>query len=498
VSLVTVRQLIVKKNSSAMHQYYIFLIMITHVMCHAESQRRPNIILVLADDLGICEIKPYSCVVPEGHNQPPISTPNLIKFAQEGLKFTNSYAGAPICASSRCTLMTGKHSGHSTIRGNKDFHGGDWPLEANDTTVAETLKSAGYYTAIIGKWGLGDLGTTGWVRNHGFDYYYGISDQNYAHNYYPDYVFENENQIPLPLNQHASRIKCMNQPLACNYSHDLFTDQAFTLIKNRTIEYPEQPFFLYLAWTLPHAGGWRGFIEDGEPVPSNEPFSNTNWPNVEKDHAAMISSYLDRDFGRLMMLLKELMIDNDTLVWFASDNGAHNEGGHSYRFFNSTGPFRGYKRSLYEGGIRTPQIIRWPNVIVPNTQTDIITMFADFLPTVAELAAAQQLPSDIDGISIVPTLLNKTVAQVQHPYIYFEFCTQYEWGNAVRYQNWKMVRFSIREPYQLFDLDKDIGESNDLSQQYPDLLNLLTMFAEAAHTDSEPFPIKNCSNSIMH
>lgn len=481
-----------------MSQIYIFFVLIAHFVCRTVTQQRPNIIMVLADDLGYCEIEPYSCVVPEGHNHPRISTPNLVKFAQEGLKFTNSYAGAPICASSRCTLMTGKHSGHSTIRGNKDFHGGDWPLKASDITVADILKSAGYYTAIIGKWGLGDLGTTGWVRDHGFDYFYGISDQAIAHNYYPDDVFENEVQVPLPFNKHASRLKCMNQPLMCNYSHDLFTRQAFELIKNRTKDYPEQPFFLFLAWTLPHAGGWRGTIEDGEPVPNNEPFSNTSWPNVEKDHAAMISSYLDRDFGRLMMLLEELNIDDKTLVWFASDNGAHNEGGHSYQFFNSTGPLRGFKRSLYEGGIRTPQIIRWPKMIIPNTQTDIITTFADFLPTVAELAGAQYLPSDTDGISIVPTLFNSTKTQDQHLYIYFEFCTNHKWGNAVRHQNWKLVRFSIDEPYQLYDMNNDIGENYDLSRQYPEVVNLLTNFTIEAHTDSEVFPVKHCSNSILH
>jgi len=454
--------------------------------------------MVLADDLGYCEIEPYSCIVPEGHKQPPISTPNLVKFAQEGLKFTNSYAGAPVCAPSRCTLMTGKHSGHATVRGNKAFRGGDWPLESSDITVADVLKPAGYYTAIIGKWGLGTLGTTGWMRNHSFDYFYGVSDQAVAHNYYPDYVLENEIQIPLPLNRNASRIKCMSQPLTCNYTHDLFTHQAFELIKNRTEKYPEQPFFLYLAWTLPHAGGWSGIDEDGEPVPSNGPFGKTTWPNVERDHAAMISSYLDRDFGRLMMLLKELEIDDNTLVWFASDNGAHNEGGHSYRFFNSTGGLRGFKRSLYEGGIRTPQIIRWPKMIIPNTKTDIITTFVDFLPTVAELADVQHLPSNIDGVSIVPTLLNKTSGQDEHIYIYFEFCTNNEWGNAVRYKHWKLVRFSIHEPYQLFDLDNDIGENYDLSQQYPDLVNVLAAFAEIAHTDSVPFPIKNCTSSILH
>jgi arylsulfatase A-like enzyme len=394
--------------------------------------------------------------------------------------------------------MTGKHSGHATIRGNKGFQGGDWPLNSSDITIAEVLKSAGYYTALIGKWGLGDVGTTGWMRDHGFDYYYGISNQNLAHNYYPDYVMENEAHIPLPLNQNASRIKCMNQPLTCNYSHDLFAHQAFELIKNRTENYPEQPFFLYLSWTLPHAGGWRGIVEDGEPVPNNGPFGKTIWPTVEQDHAAMISSYLDRDFGRLMMLLKELEIDGDTLVWFASDNGAHNEGGHSYSFFNSTGPLRGFKRSLYEGGIRTPQIIRWPKKIIPNTQTDLITTFADFLPTVAELAGAHNLPSNIDGVSIMPTLLNNATAQDQHQFIYFEFCTQQTWGNAVRHKNWKLVRFSISEPYQLFDLDNDIGEKHDLSQQYPALVKQLTTYAATAHTDSAEFPIKNCISSILN
>ncbi|CAF0828754.1 unnamed protein product [Didymodactylos carnosus] len=481
-----------------MHQFYVILVLIAQAVCQISAERRPNIIMVLADDLGYCESEPYACHIPEGHDQPRMSTPNLVRFAQEGLKFTNSYSGAPICASSRCTLMTGLHNGHSRIRGNKQLDGGDWPLEPTDITVADVLKSAGYYTALVGKWGLGNLGTTGWVRDHGFDYYYGITDQNIIHNYYPDYVMENETQIPLPLNRGASRQRCMSQPQTCNYSHDLFTNRAFELIKNRVESYPEQPFFLYLAWTLPHAGGWRGIIEDGEPVPNNQPFDNTTWPTVEQDHAAMISSYLDRDFGRLMALLDELGIDDDTLVWFASDNGAHNEGGHSYQFFNSTGPLRGFKRSLYEGGMRTPQIIRWPKKIAPNTQTDLITTFADFLPTVAELAAVQHLSDTFDGISIVPTLMNNSAAQVQHLYIYFEFCTNFEWGNAVRFQQWKLVRFSIHEPYQLYDLDNDIGETHDLSQKHSEVVSLLTSFAILAHTDSEPFPIQNCSNSFLH
>ncbi|CAF1460092.1 unnamed protein product, partial [Didymodactylos carnosus] len=191
----------------------------THVASITKIQQRPNIIMVLADDLGYCEVEPYPCRVPQGHNQPPISTPNLVRFAAEGLKFTNSYAGAPVCAPSRCTLMTGKHSGHATVRGNKGFDGSDWPLEPNDITAADVLKSVGYYTAIVGKWGLGDLGTTGWMRKHGFDYFYGISNQAQAHNYYPNSVMENEIQIPLPLNQDASRIKCMSRPSTCNYSH---------------------------------------------------------------------------------------------------------------------------------------------------------------------------------------------------------------------------------------------------------------------------------------
>ena len=481
-----------------MHQFYVLLVVVAHFLCPTNSERPPNIIMVLADDLGYCEIEPFSCVIPAGHDEPRIATPNLVKFAQEGLKFTNSYAGAPICASSRCTLMTAKHNGHSTIRGNKGFQGSDWPLRTNDTTVAEVLKSAGYYTAIVGKWGLGDNGTTGWMRKHGFDYYYGISNQNIVHNYYPDYIMENEGQIPLPLNQDASREKCMNQPLKCNYSHDLFAQKTLEVIKNQTQNNPDQPFFLYVTWTLPHAGGWRGVVEDGEPVPSDGPFAKTTWPIVERDHAAMISSYLDRDFGRLMTLLQDLGIDDSTLVWFASDNGAHNEGGHSHEFFNSTGPLRGFKRSLYEGGMRTPQIIRWPKKIIPNTQTDLITTFADFLPTVAELAGAQHMPSDIDGLSIVPTLLNNTSAQQEHAYIYFEFCTNFQWGNAVRHKNWKLVRFSIHEPYQLYDLDNDIGETNDVSAKQPDIVKMLTTFAETAHIDSDVFPIKNCSNSILH
>ena len=487
-----------KIKRKKMHLLCVFLIIVVYGTRPVESQQRPNIIMVLGDDLGYCETEPYACAIPAGHSQPPIATPNILKFAHEGLKFLNSYAGAPVCAPSRCTLMTGKHSGHATIRGNKGFQDSDWPLEPNDTTVAQVLKSAGYSTALVGKWGLGDLNTTGWVRKHGFDYFYGVTNQNLAHNYYPDYVLENENEIPLPLNKGASRHRCMNQPWTCNYTHDLFTHQAFEWITNQTRNPTKQPFFLYLSWTLPHAGGWFGVIESGEPVPNNEPFNGTTWPIVEQDHAAMISSYLDRDFGRLMALLKQLGIDNDTLVWFASDNGAHNEGGHSYTFFNSTGPLRGFKRSLYEGGVRTPQIIRWPNMIEPNTTTDFITTFEDFLPTLAELAGVQQLPKAIDGLSIVPLLMNNRTAQPKHEYIYFEFCTNFTWGNAVRWQTWKLVRFSVDKPYQLYNLHEDISETNDVSKQHPDIVAQLTQYAREAHTDSAAFPIHNCVNSVVH
>jgi len=454
------------------------------------SNASPNIILLLADDLGYCEIEPYPCISPHGR----MKTPNLVKFSEEAMIFTDAYAGVCVCAPSRCSLMTGKHTGHSTIRGNVGINGHDMPLLESDITVAQVLKSANYDTALIGKWGLGYNGSTGAPRKKGFDYYFGQLDQNEAHNYYPPFVWENENKLELPSNKNASRERCMHSPRTCNYTHEMITQKALEYLENRVNS--TNPFFLYLAYTVPHAGGWKDYDETGEPVPSNEPYSNTSWPDVEKDHAAMITSYLDADIGKIMHLLYELGMDDNTIVFFTSDNGAHNEGGHNYKFFNSSGPFSGFKRSLYEGGIRSPMMVRWPRKVPPGVHNGFVWSFWDFLPTAAELANVKSLPNEIDGISIVPTLLGKH--QAPKEFLYWEFCTNQQWGHAVRVGPWKSISFSVDEPLSLFYLPDDISESKNVADKFPSVIKMMEQISKEAHVDNPKFPIENCASSLGH
>jgi len=251
---------------------------------------------------------------------------------------------------------------------------------------------------------------------------------------------------------------------------------------------------LYLAWTIPHAGGWEGTEESGAPAPSWNPYTSKSWPDVEKGHAAEITSYLDRDVGRILSTIKSLGIDNNTIVFFVSDNGAHNEGNHNYMFFNSSGPLRGFKRSLYEGGIRSPSLVRWPGNITPGT-SDYAWAFWDLLPTLSEIAQvpSSQLPTN-DGTSIVPTLLGKT--QNPKDYLYWEFCTNNKWGYAIRKDNWKAVTLSLASPLKLFDLSQDIHEDNNIAGTHPQILAELQQIASKAHANDPNWPkIEPCKGS---
>eukprot|EP01102_Stenamoeba_stenopodia_P009204 TRINITY_DN2708_c0_g1_i1.p1 TRINITY_DN2708_c0_g1~~TRINITY_DN2708_c0_g1_i1.p1 ORF type:complete len:503 (-),score=84.70 TRINITY_DN2708_c0_g1_i1:97-1569(-) len=459
------------------------------------SAKPPNILFILADDLGYGEVGVFPANSPHGR----MPTPNLDQLRSEGMMFTSAYAGEAVCAPSRCTLMTGLHTGHAYIRGNIKVDGHDLPLPLNYTTVADVLKGAGYTTAAIGKWGLGYNGTVGAPRNHGFDYYYGQLDQTQCHDYYPPFVWENEDLIELPLNANnrPNRTFCMAQPDQCTYTHDLFTNKTFEWLMNQSNS--ETPFFLYLAYTIPHAGGWdSNYTETGEPVPSDlgvVNYTNPTWPTVELDHASMITNYLDRDIGRVLALLDELGMGNDTIVFFASDNGAMNEGGHNYTFFDSSGPLRGFKRSLYEGGIRSPSLVRWRGNIAANSTSDYYWAFWDFLPTAADIAGVSlpELPYALDGVSVLPTLLGQEQPSI--PYLYWEFCTKNQWGHAVRAGQWKAVSFAVNETFQLYNILEDLGETNDLSSLYPDVVQNLTIIAKEAHTNSDLFPIENCVSS---
>jgi arylsulfatase A-like enzyme len=445
--------------------------------CTATGQKaqtaayRPNIIYILADDLGYGDVGCYG--------QKTIKTPNIDRMAAEGMRFTDHYAGDTVCAPSRCCLMTGLHTGHAFIRGNDRI-----PLRPSDVTVAELLKQAGYTTGIIGKWGLGEPQTTGIPNRQGFDYWFGYLNQRHAHNYYPRYLWRNEEQVPL-----KNEVRDVNPPggvatKRVEYSHDLFTAEALKFVeKNKS-----GTFFLYLAYTIPHANDEAG--QDGMEVPSLAPYVDEDWPMPQKAHAAMITR-MDRDIGRLFAKLKELGLDEKTLVIFTSDNGPHKEGGADPAFFNSSGPLRGYKRDMYEGGIRVPMIARWPGKIKKGSETHLVSAFWDVLPSCCELAGVEN-PEGIDGISFVSTLLGQNNRQKKHEYLYWEF---HEQGikQAVRFGDWKGVRLNVAKdpdgPIELYNLRDDIGEKNNVAAQHPDIAAKIAGYMKTAWTPSEHWPL---------
>ena len=410
------------------------------------ASRRPNVIFILADDLGYGDLGCFG--------QKHIRTPNIDRLAAEGMRFTNAYAGATVCAPSRCTLMTGKHTGHSAVRGNREIKPeGQEPMPADTFTAAHLMKRAGYATGVIGKWGLGHPGSASTPEKMGFDYFFGYNCQRKAHEYYPEYLWRNTEKVPLD---------------GKAYSHDLMADDSLEFVRRNK----DKPFFLYLAFTIPH---------QKLQVPDLGPYANEAWPENLKKLAAMITR-MDRDVGRLMSLLKESGIDENTLVFFASDNGA------AYRdeFFDHSGPLRGYKRDAYEGGLRSPSIARWPGRIRAGVVSEQVWAFWDLLPTLAEVTG-QPAPAGMDGVSILPALLDGRT--VQHPPLYFEF---HERGldQAARIGDWKAVRHGLKEPIELYDLKSDVGERNDVAAQNPQVVRQFEEYFKTARIDSDRWPIK--------
>ena len=432
-------------------------------------ERPPNIIFIMADDLGYGDLGSYGQTI--------IQTPNLDRMAAEGLRFTNYYAGSTVCAPSRCVLMTGLHTGHCRIRGNARV-----PLEPADVTVAEVLKEAGYTTGLVGKWGLGEEGSTGLPTRQGFDYFFGYLNQVRAHNYYPDFLWRNEEKVPLD-----NVIEFVQEGRAKGlgsyaidkqqYSHDLFTEEALAFIER----HQAQPFFLYLAYTIPHANNESRFADEhGMEVPDFGAYAGEEWPEAEKGMAAMVSR-LDADVGRLLQRLGDLGLGENTLVLFTSDNGPHGEGRHDSRFFDSNGPLRGIKRDLYEGGIRVPMIAHWPGTIAAASVTDHVSAFWDFLPTAAELAGVAP-PEETDGISFAPTLMGRE--QPAHEYLYWEF---FERGvkQAIRRGSDKAVHFWEADSTELYDLSRDIEETQNLADDHPERVDSLLSLMRQARTPSE-------------
>jgi arylsulfatase A-like enzyme len=418
--------------------------------------RKPNIILILADDLGYGDVGAFG--------QKFIKTPDLDRLAKEGIKFTNFYAGAPVCAPSRASLMTGMHQGHAVVRGNNNDKGERVPLRPQDMTIAEILKKQGYRTGIVGKWGLGEPETTGIPNRKGFDYFFGYLNQNHAHNYFPDYLWRNEEKVNLPKG---------------TYSADLFAEEALDFVKRES----ENPFFLYLAVTLPHANNeLNRKTGNGMEIPSAAPYERENWAPQQKNYAAMVTR-LDTDVGKLLELLKQLKIDDNTIVIFTSDNGPQDktEGGYDQTLFQSNGGLRGLKRELYEGGIRAPLIVFWKNKIKPGQTSGKVWTQVDFLPTFAEIAGAQ-IPTETDGISMLQALFGKRA--LEHKYLYWEF---HEGGfaQAVRMGNWKGVRKGFEGKIELYDLQKDEKETTDLAAKYPKIVAQIAEIIKREHVESE-------------
>jgi arylsulfatase A len=443
----------------------------------------PNIVYILADDLGYGDL---SC-----NGQQKFSTPNIDKLARQGMIFRQHYTGCTVSAPSRSSLMTGLHTGHTPIRGNKGWEPeGQWPLPAKSITVAEMLKTKGYATGAFGKWGLGFTGTEGDPNSQGFDEFFGFNCQSLAHNYYPYYLWHNKDKIILPANQGFK---------TGTYAPDTIHFEAIRFIEaNRN-----KPFFLFYPTTLPHAElfakekymeMFRGKLEpeksfkglDEGPTYRKGPYGSQ--PEAHAAFAAMVKE-LDDYVGEIMSKLTELGLEKNTIVIFASDNGPHLEAGGDPDFFDSNGPFKGYKRDLYEGGIHTPMFVKWPGKVKPGTNTDHISAFWDIMPTLAEITGLES-PSGIDGISFLPTLLGKK-GQKQHEYLYWEF---HEQGGkmAVRMGNWKAVKRNVDKipqgTIELYDLSADIGETTDVATNHPDIVERIEEIMKEAHTPSEVFP----------
>ena len=410
------------------------------------ADRPPNVVFILADDLGYGDLGCYG--------QKLIKTPCIDRLAAEGVRFTQAYAGETVCAPSRCALMTGQHNGHSFVRGNKEIQPeGQVPMPADTVTIAHVMKRAGYATGIVGKWGLGKPDSESVPNKMGFDYFYGYNCQRKAHEYYPEYLWRNGDKVMLDGKQ---------------YSHDLMAEEALDFVRRNR----ERPFFLYLAFTIPH---------QKLQVPDLGEYANSSWPENLKTLAAMISR-MDRDVGRLAGLLKELGLDEKTLVIFASDNGA----AWRDKLFNHSGALRGYKRDMYEGGIRTPAIARWPGHIKPGAVSDQVWAFWDVLPTLSELTG-QRVPPGLDGVSVLPALLDgKTV---EHPPLYWEFHER-GFDQAARIGDWKAVRHGLKKPIELYDLKSDPGETTDVAAKHPDVVRRFEEYLKSARTDSEIWPIR--------
>lgn len=427
---------------------------------------RPNIIFILADDLGYGDLSCYG--------QQRYTTPNLDRLASNGVRFTNHYTGSSVSAPSRCALLTGMHTGHAAVRGNEEVDPeGQQPMPATTVTIAKLLQQAGYKTGITGKWGLGYPGSVSTPNKMGFDYFFGYNCQREAHFAFPEHLWENDRRVEYPENQNAAHK---------TWSQEEIMSHAKTFIRSNS----RNPFFLYLSVTVPHAEMVlpERHIKDFVGKYPEKPFPGNHYGRQDYPHAAYAAmvTWLDGQVGELQSLLKSLNIDSNTVIMFASDNGPHAEGGNDPYFFNSNGGYRGIKRDLYEGGIRTPLIVSWPKTVKPGQVSHHVGAFWDIMPTICDIASVKA-PQNIDGVSFYPTLMGKKVQE--HEYLYWEF---HEMGKrqAIRMGKWKAVRLNVANPEktktELYDLSVDPYEKSDVSATNPEIMKKMELLFTTART----------------
>ena len=449
--------------------------------------QKPYIVYILADDLGYGDLSCYG--------QTHFKTPHIDQLADHGIKFTQHYSGSTVCAPSRSSLLTGQHTGHTFIRGNKEVSPeGQHPLAAEVYTLAESLQDAGYVTGAFGKWGLGFPGSEGDPNNQGFDEFFGYNCQRLAHHYYPYYLRHNQEKTVLEGNEGFNTEQ---------YGPNIIHEKALGFLENNK----DNPFFMFYPSLIPHAEmfapeeymeKYRGKFEpenNYQGVDSGERYRKGPYGSQPESHAATAAmiDLLDNQVGDIVDKLKKLGIYENTLIIFTSDNGPHMEGGANPDYFDSNGPFRGYKRDLYEGGIRVPMIAVWEGKIAPGTQTDHLSAFWDIYPTFSEITNAET-PDNIDGISFLQALLGNEDQQMKHEYLYWEF---HERGGrkALRKGDWKLINYDVLDPekttVELYNIATDPGEQNNVAESNPEIVNELTGLMKNARTESDIFTFKS-------
>ena len=441
--------------------FIVFFLALPQAAVYA-IERLSNIVFIMTDDLGYGDLGCYG--------QKLLATPRIDRLAAEGIRFTQAYAGGPVCTSSRSVLMTGMHTGHTPARDNVPHYRSY--LEEDDVTVAEILSSAGYRCGGVGKWSLGDAGTVGRATNQGFHSWFGYLNQDHAHYYYTDYLDDDEDRFELADNATSRK----------HYSHSLLTERSLEFIR----ESKDAPFFFYAAYTLPHFSS-KDEDADGLAVPSTEPYTDRNWDGKSKKYAAMIHM-LDRDVGRIVDFIDELGLTDNTLVIFTSDNGGNAT---VPKQFQTSGSLRGFKRDLTEGGIRVPFIARWLGTVPAGRSSDEVIAFQDMLPTLAELADAR-IPEELalDGISISQALKGGRLALSRKP-LYWDYghCRGKQYAQAVRVDDWKGIRSPRTGAIELYDLSRDIGEANDIAATHPEIVQRIRDIMDQAVTPDPRYQI---------